>query len=179
MVTTITEALAAIKTTQARLAKKRLAILPYITRDARLIDPLTKEGGSEAYIASERQAISDLEQRVVRLRTAIQAANIATQLTIGTVTMSVAEWLTWRREIAQDSNTFLVQMFNLITTQRSQERKRNALNTATTDATESNTVVCLSEKALTSDIETMQQVLGELDGKLSLLNATTTVTVPD
>src|SRR5439155_22848829 len=100
MATTITEALAEIKTIGKRLEKKRSAILQLIARDSRVKDPLEKEGGSVRYIQAERQSVKDLETRIVAIRTAIQKSNLSTPLALDGQSMSVAEWLTWRREVS-------------------------------------------------------------------------------
>src|SRR5579863_1653454 len=62
---TITEALAEIKTINKRLESKRESVRNYIARDVRVRDPLEKEGGSAEFIKRERQAIIDLEERIV------------------------------------------------------------------------------------------------------------------
>src|ERR1035438_7251391 len=69
---TITEALQEIKTIGKRLDKKRAAAAQYLARDARARDPLEKDGGSAKFISEERQAIADLETRVISIRTHIQ-----------------------------------------------------------------------------------------------------------
>ncbi len=65
---TITEALAEIKTIGKRLEKKKQAVLTNIGRDSRLKDPLDD---SVKFVKEERQAIEDLEKRIVTIRTAI------------------------------------------------------------------------------------------------------------
>ena len=97
---TITEALAEIKTINKRLQTKRQNTLQYVARDARVKDPLEREGGSVEFLKRERQSIKDLEQRVVAIRTAIQRSNLETRTTIAGRELSIAEWLTWRREIS-------------------------------------------------------------------------------
>src|SRR3954471_20733780 len=103
---TITEALADLKTIQKRVAAKQAAILQSLCRQDAVKDPLLKQGGSEKYVAEQRQAMTDLLVRHLAIRVAIQAKNLATQLTIGTQQRSIAEWLTWRKEIAPTINNF-------------------------------------------------------------------------
>ena len=91
MATTITEALAEIKTIGKRLEKKRESVKAYLARDSRVKDPLEKEGGSTEYVRKERQAISDLEKRVVTIRTAIAKSNLGTAVTIQGMSMTVFE----------------------------------------------------------------------------------------
>jgi hypothetical protein len=104
---TITEALQEIKTIGKRLEKKRQSISQYLARDTRVRDPLEKDGGSAKFITEERQAIADLEKRVIAIRIEIQRSNLAASLTVGTTARTVAEWLTWRREISAAQSTFL------------------------------------------------------------------------
>src|SRR6266851_1458935 len=93
---TITEALAEIKTIGKRLEKKKQAVLANIGRDSRLKDPLED---SVKYVAQERQAIEDLEKRIVAIRTAIQKKNLETPCTVGENTFMVQEWLNLRKEV--------------------------------------------------------------------------------
>lgn len=182
---TITEALQEIKTIGKRLEKKRASISEYLARDSRIRDPLEKDGGSEKYIASERQAIADLETRIVGIRTAIQRSNLSTSTTIVDRAMTVAEWLTWRREVSEGSKTFLTQLVNGIRGVRAQvQQKGGRIVAALAAVNESNAkdappevVVNIDEKSLLDEQERMESVLGELDGKLSLLNATTTIEI--
>lgn len=188
MKTTITEALQEIKTINNRLVKKRQSIFPYIARDLRVIDPLAKStpGGSEAFIRQERQAIGDLEDRIIKIRTAIQSSNLVSPLTVGTTTRKVAEWLTWRHEISEHSKAFVVGLTNGIVSFRSELQKKggravfaNAIqvNESMGQNDPPQMVINIDEKALLSEQEDIETVLGELDGKLSLFNATTTIEV--
>ena len=99
----ITEALAEIKTIAARTIKKREAIMRYFSRDSRFRDPLEADGGSKEFVKRERQAIKDLEERLVKIRSAIQAINLRTSLAVNGTTRTVSEWLNWRREISNNA----------------------------------------------------------------------------
>ena len=72
---TITEALAETKTIDKRISKKRTFVTDYLFRQDALRDPLEKEGGSVAAIEATRQAIGDLEKRLVDIRRAIARAH--------------------------------------------------------------------------------------------------------
>lgn len=175
---TITEALQEIKTVQKRLEVKRNGVLQYLARDARIKDPLEREGGSVEFIKRERQAINDLEKRIVAIRTAIQAANLKTSLTLGGQTMTVSEWLTWRREVSQGSRNFLNSIANGIRNLRAEIQKKGLKTVADESAAApGDVVVHLDEKALLEQQDGIEQLLGDLDGKLSLLNATTPIEV--
>jgi hypothetical protein len=181
---TITEALAEIKTINKRLEKKKQAVLLNVARDGRMLDPLGKDGGSEKFVAAERQAIRDLEDRLIRIRTQIQLTNLNTPLTVGKRRMSVAEWLTFRREVAEGQQGFYAGLSNSIRAIRTKYEQPTynvrANVSAVANSGESKPVevaVHLDEKALIGEQEELETLLGTLDGQLSLLNATTTIEV--
>jgi hypothetical protein len=171
---TITEALAEIKTINKRLQKKREFVLAHAVRDDKLKDPLEKDGGSAKVLGEERQSIGDMETRAVRLRSAINRSNQETELTIGGDTRTVSDWLIWRREVMPAYQRFLVQMNTRVQNERENLAYRR---NATGEENDSDVVVNLDEKALGSEAEKLEEILGTLDGQLSLLNATVTVEV--
>lgn len=180
---TITEALQEIKTIGKRLEKKRLSVAQYLARDARVRDPLERDGGSEKFIGQERQAITDLESRVIAIRTAIQFSNLNSSIKVGSIQRTVAEWLTWRREISGGAKQFLGTLANgLLNVRNEVQKKGGKLIAAAVAVNESvgpndppHVVVNLDEKKLIEEQEQMEEILGTLDGKLSLFNATTTI----
>jgi hypothetical protein len=180
---TITEALQEIKTIGKRLEKKRQTVGQYLARDSRFHDPFEKDGGSEKYIHTERQSISDLETRVIAIRTAIQRSNLDSQMAVNGRTMSVAEWLTWRRELATNANNFLKAITNTLGQTRQQVQSKGGkviaalaqVNEASNPADPPQVVVNVDEKKVIEEQEAMEQTLGDLDGKLSLFNATTVI----
>jgi len=182
---TITEALQEIKTIGSRLEKKRASVGPYVARDSRIRDPLEKDGGSEAFISSTRQAMSDLEERVIKIRTAIQRSNLDSSISVGDKTRTVAEWLTWRREISNGHKAFLQQISGALANLRQQIQVQGgrfvagalAVNEGTGPKDPPQMVVNIDERKLLADLESLEQILGTLDGKLSLFNATTTIEV--
>lgn len=173
---TITEALAETKTIDKRLQKKRQAILQNIARDARIKDHLEKEGGAVSFVQRERQAIADLEKRLVDIRIAIMKANLNTTIVVSSQTRTIAEWLTWRRDVSKGSKEFFTTVNQGIQTLRAKaQQSGNRAISATTEgeAKPGDIVVHLEEAALLAEMESLETILGELDGKLSLLNATT------
>jgi hypothetical protein len=182
---TITEALAEIKTTGKRLEKKRQAVLSNIGRDSRLKDPL--EGGSIEYVKRERQAIEDLEKRIVTIRTAIQKKNLETKTKVGDIEMTVQEWLNFRREISSNRQLFLGSINQAIKQIRERAQREGGkvsfaaaaaqANISTGDKQPVEILIHLDEKTLLDEQEKLEKVLGDLDGKLSLLNATTVIEV--
>lgn len=178
---TITESLAEIKTINARLLKKREGVGQYLVRDSRLKDPMeSEEGGTREFIRREAQAIRSLEERIVNIRCAIQAKNLEVKLQVGDQVRTVQSWLNWRREVSDGRKVHLNRMASSIESARREILKQG--RTLTEDPSQAKTadvIVNVSEKDLRAELEGMEQVLGELDGKLSLLNATTLVDVTE
>lgn len=176
---TITEALAEIKTVGKRIEKKREFITGFLARQDGVRDPLEKDGGSAAVIASERQAVGDLENRIVALRRGIQRANDETSVTIGGETRSISEWLTWRRDVAPGRRNWLNQVRGGLNGLREKaKREGNAVISAvatTADTKPTDVIVNIDERALAEEIEKLEETLGVLDGQLSLKNATVTI----
>jgi len=107
---TITEALAEIPTIEKRIEKKEEFILNYLYRQSSVRDPHEKDGGSNVLITREKQAIADLQLRLIKIRSAIQKANSENSITIGAQTKTITDWLTWRREIAPKQQRFLLDL---------------------------------------------------------------------
>jgi hypothetical protein len=173
---TITEALAEIKTIDKRIEKKREFILSYLLRQEMFKDPLEKEGGSVSAIRRELQAIHDLEERRIAIRRAINAANERATITIGEQTRTIADWLVWRREVAPRQSQFLSSLRSKIDQARQEATRKGAgLATSAETARPNDVVVNLNEQELARQIEALEEVLGNLDGQLSLKNATLTI----
>lgn len=176
---TITEALAEIKTIGKRLDKKRDFIGHYLVRQEGVKDPLEKDGGSTKVIESELQAIQDLETRIISLRRGIQHANDDTTITISGVSRTISEWLTWRRDVAPGRRTFLTQLRTILQGLRDKARSEGiSLVTASTTTPETrptDLVISVDEKKLSDESEQLEEILGTLDGQLSLKNATVTI----
>lgn len=174
---TITEALAEIKTINKRLAKKRQFVQEHLFRQERFKDPLVNDGGSKQAIDRERQAIGDLEERVVHLRRAIQDVNEQTSLSVNGTTRNIADWLVWRREVAPQQSQFLDTLNNqILAARREAQQKGVAVVSGEVKASsDSDLVINIDLTALSQDREGLEEVLGTLDGQLSLKNATTFV----
>ncbi len=175
---TITEALAELKTLTARIMKKREHSSHYILRDSRAVDPLNADGGSIAFVEREWQAIKDLETRFVSIRRAISQVNLQTTLSLGNSSLCITDWLTWRRDIAPAKLSYYKNVHASI--QRARKEAQNLIN-----KTENNPpnmlapslLVNINESGLMTTIEEMEKMLSDLDGKLSLINATTTIDI--
>lgn len=176
---TITEALAELKTIQKRLEKKREYVLSFLARQDGIKDPLEKDGGSVEVISRERQAITDLETRHVAIRTAIQKVNQTTLIMVGETTKTIAEWLTWRKEIASGAQSFIAKMRQMILQARTQAQQKGWAARGATETAQQPTDVLINadEAALAAEAESYEYILGTLDGQLSLKNATVIIEV--
>lgn len=171
---TITEALAEIKTVLKRIQSKREFIETYQFRIDSLKDPLEKDGGSSKAVAEAGQAVADLETRVVALRTAIADANSSNTITLEGVEKPIADWLIWRREIAPGQERFLNGLANKLSSARSSVagQKYRWGDAKSEQDKPVDIVVNIDETKLNADKEQMKNILGQLDGQLSLKNAT-------
>lgn len=176
---TITESLAEIKTIGKRLESKREFVMTYLLRQDAMKDPLSKDGGSVQALDREMQAMRDLEERVVRIRIGINESNLRTKVRIGRVERSVAEWLVWRREVAPLLKARLHSIAQRIEQGRAEaQRKGVAVISPGTEASKgSDLIVNYDEALLAKQREELEETLATLDGRLSLLNATTTIEV--
>lgn len=176
---TITEALAEIKTIGKRLEKKRQFVGMYCVRQEIVHDPLANQGGSEKALVEERQAIADLENRIVKIRMAINTANAGTMVTVGIETRTIAEWITWRRDVVPGRKGFYTALQGTLANVRrdAQQKGLNVVAQVGSQPNDKNIVVNLDERALAQEIEALETTLGTLDGLLSLKNATITIEV--
>lgn len=177
--TTITEALAETKTLVARIDKKRASIVTHLIRDARLKDPFEADGGSQEWVKRESQAIGDLNDRLVNIRCAIQKKNQETSVTVQGKTYTVAQWLTWRKEVAPGEKSFLGNIAQAIARAKKEPvvTRDNLRLTDKPTGAEGEVSINVSEKELAESIEEYEHILGDLDGKLSLINATTVISL--
>jgi len=169
---TITEALAEIPTIEKRIEKKKEFILNYLYRQSSIRDPHEKEGGSNALIAREMQAITDLQKRLITIRSGVQKANSENTITIGDQTRTIVDWLTWRREIAPKQQKFLQDLITKINEMRQLAAKQGVSVTDKDSGFSTNYIVNINERNLAEEIEELETILGTLDGQLSLKNAT-------
>jgi hypothetical protein len=170
---TITEALAELKTIDKRIEKKREFVLDYLLRQEVFKDPLEREGGSVSAIKREMQAVGDLEERKITIRRAIQQANEFNTVTVGKRTRSIADWLVWRREVAPAQQKYLAGIRAKIEQARQEATRKGAGLTGSAEAAKPNDVIVnVNEQELARQIEELEEVLGKLDGQLSLKNAT-------
>ena len=176
---TITEALAELKLINSKIEKKKQFILTYLGRQEGAKDPLEKSGGSSVAIASEMQSIKDLSERFIRIRSAIASANAANVVEILGVKYSVADWLIWRRSVAPMVQGFEQSIMNGINNIRNRARQQNVNVVKPGEEAKNLTDVLIEidEMELSKRMERTQEILDNLDGKLSLHNATVQIDV--
>lgn len=176
---TITEALAELKTLVKRVQKKREFVGQYLGRSDGMRDPLAADGGSIAVLQKERQAMTDLAARLILIRTSIQKINQVTPITIEGVTRTIAEWLTWRKEVAPGEAQFYATLLNGIRNARQQALKngQQIVMPGGSASQPADIIINLDESALAKDAEKLETILGALDGQLSLKNATVIIDV--
>ena len=174
---TITEALAEVPTIAKKVSKKQQFVQDFLSRPAAVRDPHEKDGGSAELIRRELQAITDLEQRLIAIRSGIAGSNAVTKITIGTTTGTVADWLTWRREIAPTQQMRLNGMANTLRTLRNKAQQQG-VKVAENPEGFTDYIININERDLADQIEALETTLGALDGQLSLKNATTTIALP-
>lgn len=174
---TITEALAEVHLINKKLSKKRMEIKPLLTRLDHQADPYEKDGGSKKIVEETLQSINDLENRLVNIRSAIAKANLNETITVQGTTKSIFDWLAWRREVAEARSSFL----NVTAATVQSAVDRNAQSPVAFKDPDNNEPkfaklkVNVDYKALQEERENIETILGELDGQLSLKNATITV----
>lgn len=174
---TITEALAETKTLAKRIISKREFVGQHLARQEAFKDPLLADGGERAAVSSAMQAVVDLEENIVRIRGAIAASNLATLITVCGRERTVAAWLAWRRDVAPSRGDALKRMAMAVqkTRQDAQAKGCKVLPEGVSGNDRTDVVINLSETDLAKQIEEHENVLGTLDGQLSLKNATTFV----
>lgn len=174
MALTITEALAEIKTIDARITRAQDFVRTYLVRQRKIIDPLDSEGGSVAAIERQRQSLRDLRERRIALRSAIARSNQNMPVTIEGVSRSVADWIVWKREIAPGLRQEYASLAGYLDGIRTQARQKNI--SVGGDAPD-DVIVNVQELALSEERDLLEKILGTLDGQLSLINARTEIEV--
>lgn len=175
---TITEALAEIPTIIKRIEKKRQFVAGFLYRASATRDPHEKDGGSATLIAQEMQSIKDLQNRIISIRSLVQKANNENKITISGETKTIADWLTWRREIAESHKSFLNSLSGSLANVRNEALRKGLQVVEKDSGALTDVVVNVNERELAEKIEGLETMLGTLDGQLSLKNATILIDVP-
>ena len=176
MKTTVTEALAELKTLEKRINKKLANVQPYVFRQEALRDPLEQQGGSRGYIEKEIQSMEDLQEHRLALRRAIQVSNENTDVAVLGETRTIADWLMWRREALPQKISVYTQILRKIEEGR-REAEQRGCNISTQDSKKfgMDFVVNVDEIDIREMLDKLENIDGTLDGKLSLKNAVTVI----
>lgn len=176
---TITEALAELKTLDKRIESTRDFILKYGVRQGSTIDPLDDEGGSDKVIPAKLQSLADLLQRKVAIRSAINRKNAETMLEVKGVTRTIAEWIIWRREAyKQELQAYTSLQANVLGARQQCIKHGMTMKDDGTQPSKVQEVASfIKESVIQKKIEQLQEIESTLDGRLSHVNATTSVTV--
>ena len=122
-----------------------------------------------------------IQKRHVLIRTAIQRVNQSVEISLSGLTMPICEWLTWRKEIAPERQRFIGQVRQAILTARHQAQTKGygvvSAVATTADTKPTDILINMDEAALAREAEKLEDILGSLDGQLSLKNATVTIEV--
>lgn len=166
---TITEALAEMKTLTKRIHSKREYVKTYVVRIESLRDPL---GDSQKALKEEMQAISDLEERLVNLRRSVNFTNDITLIELEGISKTISGWIIWRREVAPTRTRFINDLRLKLERAREELRRQPMYATKDTQDKPLDMVVNVDEQALNKEAQQIENILGQLDGQLSLKNAT-------
>ncbi len=176
---TITEALAELKLIKSKIEKKQQFIFRNLGRQEGAKDQLAASGGTEAVLASELQSVGDLQERIVRIRSAIVGANSRNVVELNGVKRSIADWLVWRRDVAPIVKQIETNIATGIAQLKQNATKQGfrVLANSTQPELPTDVIICLDEKKLAEEAERTQEILDRLDGQLSLHNATVKIAV--
>ncbi len=175
---TITEALSELNLIKKKIEKKQQTVLGSLTRVEHMPDPFEKVGGSKEYLAGEIQAIEALRKRYVKIRSAIAKVNTVTPITIGPETMTINEWLNWKREQATSALQFASSLATDtkkaldIQSQRPSVFKDDAGNVKVV-----NVIANVDYPERLKAASDLDDMIEKLDGQLSLKNATITIDI--
>lgn len=174
---TITEGLAELKLIKAKIESEIADMARYVARAEVSPDPLAGTGQNSAeYVKSREQAIADHSMRYMQIKAAIDIANWSTLLTIDSTTMPVAGWLIWRRELAPLMQVQHKTVRSAIDAARVYtERIAASMPTVDGKRPQLRTVVNVNEIDENAEVKRIADILGTLDARLSLLNATTVI----
>lgn len=175
---TITEALAELKLIANKVAKKREWVSSNVIKYKQAPDAYEKDGGIKEKMKQELQSIKDLQEKLVKTRSAIMRANLDNIVDIMGESKSIYEWLVWRKDVARDQ----AQMHGSIYSVVKREIEKAAETPRVLKSEEGVNVLVEIEPNLDYQAHNersilVQEILDKLDGVLSLKNATITVNV--
>jgi hypothetical protein len=173
---TISQAMATLKLLDKRIEGEIRDLDAYAVRRDSAADPLVRKGSNSAiYVAARQQAIADMSAQKIAIKEAIALANQATSLTVAVETRTVSQWIVWKRIVAPGMQTMYAGLLTKINRERAALDRENMAVAADSRV---QLVVNLDEQKLREDAKHLEDILGELDGQLSIINATTMITLP-
>jgi hypothetical protein len=176
---TITEALSELQLIKKKAEKKAGTVLQNLTKPKHVPDQLEKEGGSREFLRREMQAISDLNDRYVRLKGAIAKANLSNLITINSKSMFIHDWLIWKRDIAQKEISQARTIYTDV--KRQMDTHQRAPQVYKDDKDGTMKLLEIEPNVDYSDYlkktEELEDTFEKLDGQLSLKNATIVVEI--
>lgn len=110
------------------------------------------------------QSNEDLFDNYLKLKLAIEKTNTTTSVTINDKTLTITEWLTFRRNASEASRIYL-----LVNTSAAQGRLSRINNSDKTIEV----LPCFDEKIINTKKMEMIDILGKIDWTLEVVNATT------
>jgi hypothetical protein len=171
----LAEALTSIKTDKKKWETDKNFVMANVVRDDRLKDSLEAQGGTKTVLQRTLQSMEDHETQIVAKLYAIQGANREVKLTIGSKTKSVGEWIIWRREVAPMREKRFNELLSRI--EQSKQMVNNPRYVAAAPGQDLKVLVEIDEKKLLDTMKEHQDIMGAIDSKLSVLNATTGIVV--
>lgn len=179
---TITQALAEVRTLKERIAKQAEFVQANAAYASNMVDPHARSGGSHEVIRRARQSISDMQERIILLRTSISLANAQSTITIGGITRTINAWLVWKREVGPDVRRYQADLRRAVDTRRNavaNEVHRINQQRGQGETLKVDLVVAFNEAELNDEIGHFEQVWGELDGELSMVNSRIVLELPE
>lgn len=173
---TITEALSEVNLLKKKIQESDQAAKGCLVRVAHVQDPYEKHGGSVEQYAKSTQSSNDLRRRLVDIRSKISKANIENQITINDQTMSIFDWLTWKREIYPELLKASQDQIGTLRESLAKEANRPEVWKDENGNTQLVKYVRNADLKLLEDKQNrLVDTYGKLDGQLSLRNATITI----
>lgn len=169
----ITEALAEVNLLTKKINEKQTFCKTLLVRKEHQEDPHSSNGGSSEVYRKEVQALHDLRQRLIEIRSKISQANLKTKLKIGDSEKTIFEWLTWKREVYPGKIEFYKEILSGLLQAQNYEKSRPEVYTDK-DGNQilAKNIYNVGVGDIQKVVESTEETFMKLDGQLSLLNAT-------
>ena len=174
---TITEALAELRLIDKKMEKARQIANANVSRMSHVEDP--HKEGSHVLVSRELQSIRDLGVRRVRIREAISQANLKIKIKIGKLDQSLSSWLTWKREVAIPEQNTIQGIADRAQKAFAQAQSNPQLYRENKDDEPqlAKLVLNVDIADLNAEALEIEETLGVLDGKMTLMNSTTVIKI--